>query len=87
VKRPDYLKSSPAGPRLQQLRQLQRIEGEWDQAGQCHERGAQTGSVVRFIKLEETKQERDKLTRNVTSVEEKMGHRLNTDSIKTREEG
>jgi hypothetical protein len=66
-KGPDYLKSSPAGLRLQQLTQLQRIEGEWDQAGQCHKRGAQTGCVVRFIKLEETKQEQEKLTRNVTS--------------------
>jgi uncharacterized protein (TIGR00106 family) len=68
------------------------IEGEWDQVmpliRQCHERARKDAShVVTFIKLEEDDGERDKLTRNVTSVEEKMGHRLHTDASKTREEG
>ena len=68
------------------------IEGEWDQImpliRQCHERARKDSAhIVTFIKLEEDDGERDKLTRNVTSVEEKMGHRLNTDASKAREEG
>jgi hypothetical protein len=38
--------------------------------------------VVTFIKLEEDDGERDKLTANVTSVEEKLGHPLNTEPKK-----
>jgi uncharacterized protein (TIGR00106 family) len=67
------------------------IEGEWDQImpliRQCHERARKDSAhIVTFIKLEEDDGERDKLIRNVTSVEEKLGHRLHSDPRKTREE-
>jgi uncharacterized protein (TIGR00106 family) len=60
------------------------IEGEWDQImpliRQCHDRARKSSPhVVTFIKLEEDEGERNKLTRNVTSVEEKVGHKLNTE--------
>lgn len=64
------------------------IEGEWDQVmsliHQCHDRVLKgSPHVVTFIKLEEDDGERDKLTRNVTSVEEKVGHTLSTEPRKT----
>ena len=67
------------------------IEGEWDQImpviRQCHERARKDSAhVITLIKLEEDDGERDKLIRNVTSVEEKLGHRLHTDPSKTKEE-
>ena len=60
------------------------IEGEWDEImaliRRCHDRARKGSShVVTFIKLEEDDGERDKLTGNVTSVEEKFGHTLNTE--------
>ena len=60
------------------------IEGDWDQImpviRQCHERARRDSPhIVTLIKLEEDDGERDKLTRNVTSIEEKLGHRLHTD--------
>ena len=66
------------------------IEGEWEEImpliRQCHERARKDSAhVVTFIKLEEDDGERDKLIRNITSVEEKMGHRLTTDASKTVE--
>jgi uncharacterized protein (TIGR00106 family) len=67
------------------------IEGEWDEVmsliRHCHER-IRKGSahVVTLIKIEEDEGERNKLTRNVTSVEEKLGHTLNTQPGK-RDEG
>lgn len=66
------------------------IEGEWDQImpliRQCHERARKDSAhIVTFIKLEEDDGERDKLIRNVTSVEEKLGHRLHTEPHKTKE--
>jgi len=59
------------------------LEGEWDEImpliRHCHDRVRKGCShVVTFIKLEEDDGERDKLTRNVTSVEEKIGHSLKT---------
>jgi uncharacterized protein (TIGR00106 family) len=67
------------------------IEGEWDQImpliRQCHERARKDSAhIVTFIKLEEDDGERDKLSRNVTSVEEKLGHRLHTDSTNAKQE-
>lgn len=63
------------------------IEGEWDEVmpliRRCHERARKGSShVVTFIKLEEDDGERDKLTGNVKSVEEKFGHALNTEPKK-----
>jgi len=64
------------------------IEGDWDEimplARQCHER-ARKGSphVVTFIKIEDDEGERNKLSRNVSSVEEKIGHPLHTEPKKT----
>jgi uncharacterized protein (TIGR00106 family) len=59
------------------------IEGEWEEImaliRHCHDRVRKSSShVVTFIKLEEDDGERHKLTRNVTSVEEKIGHPLKT---------
>ncbi|MGH7824271.1 MAG: thiamine-binding protein [Candidatus Binatia bacterium] len=67
------------------------MEGEWDEImpliRQCHDRARKGSShVVTFIKLEEDDGERDKLTPNVTSVEEKIGHTLNTEPRKTNDE-
>jgi uncharacterized protein (TIGR00106 family) len=60
------------------------IEGEWDEImpliHRCHDRALKGSShVVTFIKLEEDQGERNKLTYNVTSVEQKLGHALNTE--------
>jgi uncharacterized protein YqgV (UPF0045/DUF77 family) len=46
----------------------------------CHDRARKGSShVMTFIKLEEDDGERNKLASNVTSVEEKLGHSLNTE--------
>jgi uncharacterized protein (TIGR00106 family) len=60
------------------------IEGEWDEVmrliHRCHDRAHKGSShVMTFIKLEEDDGERNKLASNVTSVEEKLGHSLNTE--------
>jgi uncharacterized protein (TIGR00106 family) len=60
------------------------IEGEWDDImpliHRCHDRARKGSShVVTLIKLEEDEGERNKLTGNVISVEEKRGHALNTE--------
>ena len=57
------------------------IEGEWDDVmrlvRQCHERVRKnTPHVITLIKIEDDADERHKLTRNVASVEEKVGHPL-----------
>ena len=57
------------------------IEGEWDDVmrliQQCHERVRKnTPHVITLIKIEDDADERHKLTRNVASVEEKVGHPL-----------
>lgn len=57
------------------------IEGKWDELmpliRQCHERARKASPhVVTLIKLEDDENERHKLTRNVASVEEKVGHSL-----------
>jgi uncharacterized protein (TIGR00106 family) len=63
------------------------IEGEWDEVmplvRQCHER-ARKGSphLVTLIKIEDDEGERNKLGRNVASVEEKIGHPLHTEARK-----
>ena len=58
------------------------IEGEWDKVmpliRQCHDRIRKGSSHVTFIKIEDDEGERNKLARNVTSVEDKLGHTLNT---------
>ncbi len=66
------------------------IEGEWDEImaliRHCHDRVRKSSShVVTFIKLEEDDGERHKLTRNVTSVEEKIGHPLKNSEARTNE--
>jgi uncharacterized protein (TIGR00106 family) len=60
------------------------IEGDWDEImpliHRCHDRARKGSShVVTFIKLEEDEGERNKLTGNVSSVEQKRGHALNTE--------
>jgi len=57
------------------------IEGEWDNVmpliRQCHDRARSTSShVITTIKIEDEAGEQDKLTRNITSVEEKVGRTL-----------
>jgi len=57
------------------------IEGGWDEVmsliHHCHERVRKTSlHVITLIKIEDDEGERHKLTRNVTSVEEKIGHPL-----------
>ena len=57
------------------------IEGEWDDLmpliRQCHERARKASPhVVTLIKLEDDEGEPHKLTRNVASIEEKIGHPL-----------
>ena len=57
------------------------IEGGWDELlpliRQCHERARKASPhVVTLIKLEDDEGEQHKLTRNVTSIEEKIGHSL-----------
>lgn len=57
------------------------IEGEWDEVmalvRQCHESMRETRPhVVTIIKIEDDAGEHGKLSRNVASVEEKMGHSL-----------
>ncbi len=57
------------------------IEGGWDELmpliRQCHERARKASPhVVTLIKLEDDEGEQQKLTRNVASIEEKIGHSL-----------
>jgi uncharacterized protein (TIGR00106 family) len=57
------------------------IEGEWDEVmpvvRHCHEQLRQTSPhVITTIRIEDEAGEQNKLTRNVTSVEEKVGHAL-----------
>jgi uncharacterized protein (TIGR00106 family) len=57
------------------------IEGEWDEImpliRQCHERVRKSAPhVITMIKIEDDAGERHKLKRNITSVEEKVGHPL-----------
>jgi uncharacterized protein (TIGR00106 family) len=57
------------------------IEGEWEEVmalvRRCHERArALSSHVITTIEIEDDGEARDKLTRNVTSVEEKVGHQL-----------
>ena len=59
------------------------IEGEWDQVmsviRQCHERVRSISPhVITLIKIEDDEEERNKLTQNVTSVQEKVSRPLNT---------
>jgi hypothetical protein len=43
----------------------------------CHDRAREVSShVITTLKIEDDGEARDKLTRNVTSVEEKVGRRL-----------
>jgi uncharacterized protein (TIGR00106 family) len=57
------------------------IEGEWEEVmslvRRCHERTRELSShVVTTIEIEDDGEAREKLTRNVRSVEEKLGRRL-----------
>lgn len=57
------------------------IEGEWDEVmplvRSCHERARRTSPhIFTTIRIEDEAGARDKLTRNVTSVEEKVGRTL-----------
>jgi len=57
------------------------IEGEWDEVmalvRQCHERVRQSSPhVLTSIRIEDEEGGRDQLTRNIASVEEKLGRPL-----------
>ena len=57
------------------------IEGDWDQVmtlvRQCHDKVRESSRhVVTTIKIEDEEGVRDQLTRNVASVEEKLGRSL-----------
>ncbi len=57
------------------------IEGSWDEVmpliRRCHEHVRERSShVITTVKIEDEKGEQDKLTRNVASVEEKVGKSL-----------
>jgi uncharacterized protein (TIGR00106 family) len=57
------------------------IEGEWDEvmalARRCHERvRARSSHVITTLEIEDDGEALNKLTRNVASVEEKLGRRL-----------
>ncbi|HEV8718214.1 MAG TPA: MTH1187 family thiamine-binding protein [Candidatus Binatia bacterium] len=57
------------------------IEGEWETVmpliRQCHERVRKSAPhVITMIKIEDDEDEHHKLTRNVASIEEKVGHPL-----------
>lgn len=65
------------------------IEGEWNEVmelvRQCHERVRSSSShIVTFIKIEDEKGVSDKLSRNIISVEQKVGRQLSS-SVNTRE--
>jgi uncharacterized protein (TIGR00106 family) len=64
------------------------IEGGWDEimelVRRCHERARKTAPhLVTLIKIEDDEGERNKLGRNVESVEEKIGHSLKTEPNKS----
>jgi uncharacterized protein (TIGR00106 family) len=57
------------------------LEGSWDEVmdvvGRAHARARQTSRhVLTTLRIEDEEGENDKLTRNVTSVEEKLGRPL-----------
>ncbi len=57
------------------------IEGEWDEVleviRRCHDRMRESSShVITSIRIEDDAGERDKLRRNIASVEEKVGYSL-----------
>ncbi len=59
------------------------IEGEWDEVmkviRQCHDAVRKSSAhVVTTIKVEDDAGEHDKLTRNIKSVEDKVGRALKT---------
>ena len=65
------------------------IEGEWNEVmelvRQCHDRvRSRSSHVVTFIKIEDEEGVNDKLTRNISSVEQKAGRQLSS-SVNTRE--
>ena len=57
------------------------VEGDWDEVmsvlKRCHERVMEVSAhVVTTIKIEDERGATDKLTRNVASLEEKLGRKL-----------
>ena len=57
------------------------LEGDWDEVMEvvrrCHARAREGSShVMTTIRIEDEAGETDKLTRNITSVEEKLGRQL-----------
>ena len=57
------------------------VEGEWDEVmalvRRCHDRVRELSPhVITMVKIEDEEGARDKLTRNVASVEEKVGRTL-----------
>ena len=57
------------------------IEGEWNEVmelvRQCHDRmRSKSSHVVTFIKIEDEEGVSDKLSRNISSVEQKVGRQL-----------
>ena len=65
------------------------IEGEWNEVmelvRQCHDRmRSKSSHVVTFIKIEDEEGVSDKLSRNINSVEQKVGRKLSK-WVNTRE--
>ena len=65
------------------------IEGEWNEVmelvRQCHDRmRSKSSHIVTFIKIEDEEGVRDKLSRNISSVEQKAGRQF-SNSVNTRE--
>ena len=63
------------------------IEGEWDEVmtlvRRCHDRVRElTPHVITMVKIEDEEGARDKLTRNVASVEEKVGRTLKRTEVR-----
>jgi len=57
------------------------LEGEWDEVmdvvRRCHTKARQSSRhVMTTVRIEDEEGEADKLTRNITSVEEKLGRQL-----------
>lgn len=63
------------------------IEGDWDEVmtlvRRCHDRVRElTPHVITMVKIEDEEGARDKLTRNVASVEEKVGRTLKRTGVR-----
>jgi uncharacterized protein (TIGR00106 family) len=62
------------------------LEGEWNQVlpivQQCHDRVRQISPhVITTVRIEDEQDAKDKLRRNIESVEEKVGHPLHRENL------